>query len=144
MTHEGGTALDAALQFNIPGVCVECGQHDHPDAVARGCAVISKFLLLQAKHAATGHYYDCQETTGATNSLESTMPLVMKCIKYERVHEGFQWIEKFEEFSKIHYGDPVFKDNVRGQVSCPFEQGAHIVMPAGRSTFLGRASKTRE
>ena len=28
---DGGTTLDAALWFDVPGVCVECGQHTHKD-----------------------------------------------------------------------------------------------------------------
>lgn len=30
MTLDGGTTLDCALLHDVPGICVECGQHSHP------------------------------------------------------------------------------------------------------------------
>ena len=124
MTLEGGTTMDASLLYNIPGVCVECGKHDHPDIVARASAIISSCLRHQCFDSTKDK--DC----GAASTLfDDSKPLVMKCITAERVHEGFEWIHKFPEFHHVPFDTAVFRDAIRGEVRCPYSDGAHIVMP---------------
>lgn len=113
---DGGTTLDCALLHNVPGVCVECGQHSHPDVVARAVAVISSFLSMQVGGA-------------MVNSNQSEKPTVMRCEYAERVGLGFEWLDEFPEFHFIPENTPVFRDDLRGDVTCPIEGGAYIVMP---------------
>jgi len=127
-TAGGGTTLDFALSKQIPGVCVECGKHDHPDAVARAVAVISKFLLVEAcmdqgLERSNGHVYGCP------CNLQRPHPIVMRCEGVEIVHENFEWVRQFKEFEFIPYGEPVFRDDVRGLTCCTVEGGAYLVMP---------------
>eukprot|EP00569_Conticribra_weissflogii_P010847 CAMPEP_0171388614 /NCGR_PEP_ID=MMETSP0879-20121228/40598_1 /TAXON_ID=67004 /ORGANISM="Thalassiosira weissflogii, Strain CCMP1336" /LENGTH=541 /DNA_ID=CAMNT_0011900969 /DNA_START=136 /DNA_END=1761 /DNA_ORIENTATION=+ len=122
MTLEGGTTLDCALLHDVPSVCVECGQHSHPDVVARAVAVISSFLSLQVLNEAGS--FDADE------SKHSNKPIVMRCEFAERVSCGFEWLNQFPEFSFVPEYMPVFRDKDRGDVKCPIKGGAYIVMPS--------------
>mmetsp|Transcript_245 Transcript_245/g.370 ORF Transcript_245/g.370 Transcript_245/m.370 type:complete len:468 (+) Transcript_245:65-1468(+) len=124
MTIEGGTTLDAALLHNVPGICVECGKHDHPDVVARAAAVISSCLRLQLETVEVQ-----EEHKDAHDGKVPPSPVVMKCVTSERVHEGFEWLQEFPEFHFVPFDAEIFQDKVRGKVCCPYEPGAYIVMP---------------
>lgn len=116
MTLDGGTSLDCALLHQIPAICVECGQHAHPDIVARAAAVISSFLTMQTMREPQQH----QE--------KQDKPLAMRCEYAERVQPGFEWLNQFSEFSFVPEYTPVFRTDERGDVLAP-EGGAYIVMP---------------
>jgi succinylglutamate desuccinylase len=115
-TAGGGTTLDWALACDIPGVCVECGRHDHPDAVARAVAAISSFLLLEAGKLSRQDYH-------------TKSPTIMRCQGVEIVHEHFEWVREFTEFEFIPNGEAVFRDDVRGLTCCNIPGGAYLVMP---------------
>jgi hypothetical protein len=128
MTFEGGTSLDAALLYGVPGACVECGKHDHPNVVARASAVISACLRQQyccEQEAMNDDDEDCKVAPPPGTK----PPIVMKCVTAERVHSGFEWIQKFPEFHHVPFKTPIFRDDVRGEVTCPYVEGARIVMP---------------
>lgn len=144
---DGGTTLDAALWNDVPGVCVECGQHTHKDVgkcstnvgmigqshqlsnlfslwcnlmkVSRAAAVISSFLILL-------------QEDGAFATPSSTKPITMICTNVERVSAGFEWLKEFPEFHFVAEEEPVFRDAERGVVKCPVEGGAFIVMPTAQ------------
>eukprot|EP01082_Thalassiosira_pseudonana_P003863 g3094.t1 g3094 contig12:1405201-1406784(-) len=118
MTLDGGTTLDCALLHDVPGVCVECGQHNHPDVTARAVSIISSFLALQL--------LDDDGSFAPLNQTEK--PLVVRCDSAERVGLGFEWLNQYEEFSFVPENSPVFRDE-RGDVFSP-EGGAYIIMPA--------------
>jgi hypothetical protein len=121
LTAEGGTSMDAALIHNVPAVCVECGQHNHEDIVARAADVISTFLLTQ--------YDNDKAAFGGRKIDKESQPVVMRCEGIEVVQEGFEWCQSFKEFEWIPHGMPVFKDDIRGEVECPIEPGSYLVMP---------------
>jgi len=119
---DGGTTLDCALLHDVPGVCVECGQHTHPDVVARAVSVISAFLSMQ-ELTVDGSF-------AVHKSYPSEKPTVMRCEYAERVSHGFEWLNEFSEFHFVEENTPIFRDDSRGDVTCPIEGGAFIVMPA--------------
>jgi hypothetical protein len=121
-TAEGGTTMDCALLHGVPGVCVECGQHHHPDIVARAADVISTFLVSQCGDGYVNN--DIQDDVGKGKG-----PIVMRCEGIEIVRDGFEFLQPFKEFEFVTYGTPVFKDE-QGEVCCPVEPGAYLVMPA--------------
>ena len=121
LTAEGGTSMDAALIHNVPAVCVECGQHNHEDIVARAADVISTFLMTQYEGEKAG--------VGGRKADKESRPVVMRCEGIEVVQEGFEWCQSFKEFEWIPHGMPVFKDGIRGEVKCPIEPGSYLVMP---------------
>jgi hypothetical protein len=45
MTLDGGTTLDCALLHDVPGICVECGQHSHPGKCYR-CSILLRESYL--------------------------------------------------------------------------------------------------
>jgi hypothetical protein len=109
----GGTSMDCAVLHGIaPAITVECGRHDHPNVVARATDTISSFLLSQLEHQSNG--------AGAVKQclLQKKMekPIVMTCKDLEIVNEGFGFLESFREFQFIPFGQPVFRDDVRGEV----------------------------
>ncbi|KAL3798580.1 hypothetical protein HJC23_011884 [Cyclotella cryptica] len=118
MTLDGGTTLDCALLHDVPGICVECGQHSHPDVVSRAAAIISSFLIMQV--SVEDGLQPCVKKTDR--------PIVMKCDNAERVQPGFEWLNQFPEFSFVPEYTPVFRTSERGDVLAP-EGGAYIVMP---------------
>lgn len=127
-TAEGGTSMDCALMHDVPAVCVECGQHNHEDIVARAADVISAFLLTQYGGEKPRRCVElAKHSKNALNG--SNRPIVMRCEGIEIVHEGFEWMKPFTEFEWIPYDSPVFKDKVRGVVTCPIEPGSYLVMP---------------
>ena len=117
MTLDGGTTLDFALMHGVPGVCVECGQHSHPDIVPRAAAVISSFLAMLMLD---DNDFTCQD--------KHDKPLVMRCEYAERVQPGFEWLNQFPEFSFVQESTPVFRTDERGDVLAP-EGGAYLIMP---------------
>ena len=121
LTAEGGTSMDAALIHNVPAVCVECGQHNHEDIVARAADVISTFLLTQ--------YEGEKADFGGRKADKERGPVVMRCEGIEVVQEGFEWCQSFKDFEWIPHGMPVFKDGIRGEVECPIDPGSYLVMP---------------
>jgi hypothetical protein len=124
----GGTSMDCAVLHGIaPAIVVECGRHDHPNAVARATDTISSFLLSQLEHQSNGGGAVKQEQCLQQKKKEK--PIVMTCKDLEIVNEGFGFLESFREFQFIPYGQPVFRDDVRGEVTCPIEPGAYLVMP---------------
>ena len=118
---EGGTTLDCALLHDVPGVCVECGQHNHPDVVARAVSAISTFISMQVL---TERGSFAKPIRGKYEE-----PTVMRCKYAERVGPGFEWLDDFPEFHFVEQYIPVFRDDHRGEVGCPIEGGAFIVMP---------------
>ena len=127
----GGTSMDCAVLHGIaPAITVECGRHDHPNVVARAADTISSFLLSQLEHQSNGG--DGDGAVKQEQYLQKTnqdKPIVMTCKDLEVVNEGFGFLESFREFQFIPYGQPVFRDDVRGEVTCPIEPGAYLVMP---------------
>ena len=117
MTLDGGTTLDFALLHDVPGICVECGQHSHPDIVPRAAAVISSFLKMLMV-----------EDHDVTSQEKHDKPLVMRCEYAERVQPGFEWLHQFPEFSFVQESTPVFRTDERGDVFAP-EGGAYLIMP---------------
>lgn len=139
-TAEGGTSMDCALVHDVPAVCVECGQHSHVDIVARAADVISTFLLTQyggekpssrsvESCASAGLANEEKKDAKEEGSKDSKGPVVMRCEGIEIVREGFEWMKPFQEFEWIPYGVAVFKDSVRGEVTCPVKPGSYLVMP---------------
>jgi hypothetical protein len=116
--------MDCAVLHGVaPAISVECGRHDHPNVVARATDIISSFLLSQLEH---------QSNSGAVKKClqkKKENPIVMTCKDLEIVNEGFGFLESFREFQFIPYGQPVFRDDIRGKVTCPIEPGAYLVMP---------------
>mmetsp|Transcript_12883 Transcript_12883/g.20979 ORF Transcript_12883/g.20979 Transcript_12883/m.20979 type:complete len:457 (+) Transcript_12883:1-1371(+) len=127
-TVDGGTTLDCALLHDVPGVCVECGQHSHPNIDARAVSIISSFLSMQVL---------TDEGSFAIPKLElSEKPTVMRCEYAERVGLGFEWLNQFPEFHFVAENTPIFRDDSRGDVQCPIPGGAYIVM-ATASPVIG-------
>ena len=125
---DGGTTLDCALLHDVPGVCVECGQHSHPNVDARAVSIISSFLSMQVL---------TDEGSFAITNLElSEKPTVMRCEYAERVGLGFEWLNQFPEFHFVAENTPIFRDDSRGDVQCPIPGGAYIVM-ATASPVIG-------
>jgi len=112
---DGGTTLDCALLHGVPGIAVECGQHDHVDVVARAVVIISTFLF--------------QMSNGTTVDENSERPVKMRCEGVEMVQEGFEFLKHFQEFECIPHDAVVFRDDIRGEVRCPIKSGAYLVMP---------------
>lgn len=139
---EGGTTLDCALLHGVPGICVECGQHRHPDVVARAVSTISAFLSMQVLSD------DGSFATQQGSKNHSEKPTVMRCEYAERVGHGFGWLDEFPEYHFVPENTPVFRDDSRGEVSCPIKGGAYIVMPAAspvvgeEALFWASAKKT--
>ncbi|KAL7544665.1 hypothetical protein ACHAWF_008034 [Thalassiosira exigua] len=118
---DGGTTLDCALLHGVPGVCVECGQHSHPSARARAVSVISAFLSMQVLS---------ERGSFATPNVKVTEePNIMRCKYAERVGPQFEWLNQFPEFHFVPENTPIFRDKSRGDVHCPIQGGAYIVMP---------------
>lgn len=93
MTLDGGTTLDCALLHNVPSVCVECGQHSHPDVIARAVVVISSFLTMQLLNE--------DGSFSPQDAQQPDKPIVMRCEFAERVSRGFEWLNKFPEFDFV-------------------------------------------
>ena len=140
-TVDGGTTLDCGLLHDVPGVCVECGQHTHPDVVARAVSVISAFLSMQVLSP--------RGSFAKPNLKHVEEPIVMRCEYAERVGPGFEWMNQFPEFHYVGENTPIFRDNTRGDVYCPIEGGAFLVMPTaspviGEEALFWASAKTIE
>jgi hypothetical protein len=151
---DGGTTLDAALWNDVPGVCVECGQHTHKDvgkctkpSFSDEYSPSPQFLTL----VFSTYLYDAKVSRAAAvissflrlqvlqedgafatpSSKSSERPITMICTYAERVSHGFEWLKKFPEFHFVAEDEPVFRDADRGVVKCP-KGGAFIVMPTAQ------------
>jgi hypothetical protein len=107
-TVEGGTSCDWALQHNKTCVCVECGQEGTREAIESAKRVIMSFIV--------GH-----RLFGEKRRYVSTNQV--------RVGRGFRYARRLEAFEHVAYNELLAIDDEVGEIRCPFEEGAVVIMP---------------
>jgi len=105
-----GTSLDHAYAFNKVGCCVECGQHEQRQTVEVAKETIQAFLSKKT-HSNTSHKE------------------VLFVDKAEILHKGFQFCVDVKAFDKVQHNELIARDDVVGEMRCPYEQGAFLIMP---------------
>jgi len=104
-----GTSLDHAYAFKKVGCCVECGQHHERQTVEVAKDSIRAFL---------------------SKSHANTSPKeVLFVDKAEILHKGFGFCVDAKAFDRIQYNELIARDDVVGEMRCPYEQGAFLIMP---------------
>jgi len=104
-----GTSLDHAYAFKKVGCCVECGQHYERQTVEVAKESIRAFL---------------------SKSHANTSPKeVLFVDKAEILHKGFGFCVDAKAFDRIQYNELIARDDVVGEMRCPYEQGAFLIMP---------------
>jgi hypothetical protein len=107
-TVEGGTSCDWALQHNKTCVCVECGQEGTREAIESAKRVIMSFIV--------GH-----RLFGEKRRYVSTNQV--------RVRKGFRYARRVQAFEHVAYNELLAMDDEVGEIRCPFEEGAVVIMP---------------
>jgi len=107
-TVEGGTSCDWALLHNKACVCVECGQEGTREAIESAKRVIMSFIV--------GH-----RLFGEKRRYVSTNQV--------RVGRGFRYARRLEAFEHVAYNELLAIDDEVGEIRCPFEEGAVVIMP---------------
>jgi len=101
-----GTTLGFAKLLSKIGISVECGQHENPDSVEIALQIIKKYVT------------DIGEPSHN----------VLSCGKCQLVNKGFHYMKKIEAFQRVQYNEVLANDD-NGAITCPFPQGAIIIMP---------------
>jgi len=124
ITIERGTTMDYVLKLNKIGVCVECGQHLDPVVKSRAKSIIQAFVLhgIPIPPKSIGFPSRCQK-------------LVMDSTHSVAVGNNFRFNRSFKQFSFVKYGEIICQDD-NGIVTCPYLEGAYIVMPT-QLPFVG-------
>jgi len=104
-----GTSLDHAHAFKKIGCCVECGQHRERQSVEVAKETIQAFL-------SKSHSSACSKE-------------ILFVDKAEILHKGFKFCVDAKAFDRIQYNELIARDDVVGEMRCPYEQGAFLIMP---------------
>ena len=105
-----GTSLDWAYFHGKTAVTVECGEHNSPDSVRTAKHVIHAFI--------TGQYRQLVPPSH-----------IMECNRAEVVRPHFSFHRHVEAFEHVPFNELLAHDE-RGEIRCPYADGAYIVMPA--------------
>jgi len=105
-----GTTLEHAHNNGKVGICVECGQHNERTSVEVAKKTIKSFVS--------------KVEVDTTLSKE-----VLFVDKAEILHKGFKFVVDAKAFDKIKYNELIATDDVVGEMRCPYEQGAFLIMP---------------
>jgi succinylglutamate desuccinylase len=104
-----GTSIDYVDSLNKPAICVECGQHQDSATIQVAKETIRAFIC-----GASPMRIDKQ---------------VLFVDRAEILREGFRFCSEVKAFSRVEYNELVAKDNVIGELRCPYERGAFLIMP---------------
>jgi len=121
-----GTTLECAKARSKIGVSVECGQHESPHSIEIAMDVIKKFV---------------------TDVGEPSHNVVL-CERSQMVKKGFHYVKQVKAFQKVEYKEVIAKDD-SGPISCPFTEGAIVIMPTSKPVigeeawFWGEPSKSK-
>lgn len=125
ITCEGGTSCDWALKHNKACVCVECGHEGVRETIDAAKRVIMSFIL--------GHRLSHQKKRFVG-------------INQVRVGKGFRYMRPVHSFEHVAHNELVAVDDEVGEIRCPFEEGALVIMPTSapivgeEAWFWGRAN----
>jgi succinylglutamate desuccinylase len=125
-TVEGGTSCDWALHHNKTCVCVECGQEGTREAIDTAKRVIISFILGHRLSSAERRRYI------STNRV--------------KVGEGFRFVRRVQAFEHVDFNELLAVDDEVGEIRCPYEEGAVVIMPTAapvvgeEAWFWGRAN----
>lgn len=124
-----GTTVGWAGKFNKTGVCVECGSHKERKSVEGAKLAIKQFISGIA-------YVPAKK--------------ILSCREYQTLHKGFKYHgTPPSAFEEVEYGHIIADDDL-GQISCPYPDGAFIIMPTANpilgeeAWFWGHCKKTQE
>lgn len=119
-----GTTVDWAYFHKKLSLSVECGKHDNAASVVSAKACIKHFIAENRKDKLVHTH---------------TYPRILKCVKSEKVREGFKYLREIKAFDFVKHGDIIAKDSEVGDIKCeadPAHKGAYVVMPT-RIPYVG-------
>lgn len=101
-----GTTLECAKEYSKVGICVECGEHSNPHSVEIATEVIKRFV----------------------SDVEESAHNVVSCAKSQLITRGFHFLKHLRAFQMVKYKEVLGEDE-KGIISCPYPDGAIIIMP---------------
>jgi len=104
-----GTSINYVGSLNKPAICVECGQHQDSATIQVAKETIRAFISGASPLKIQKHVLYVDEAV--------------------ILREGFRFCLDVKAFSKVEYNEVVAKDNVIGELRCPYKQGAFLIMP---------------
>jgi len=108
-----GTTLEWATRLSKIGACVECGFHFDLQSIMVARQVIERFVTDQV-------------VTQAHN--------IVSCKKSQLIQKGFHFLKKVTAFQDVKFNEVLGEDD-NGPISCPFKDGATIIMPTENPIF---------
>jgi len=123
-----GTSIDYAFSMNKDAVCVECGQHSQRSTIDVAKQTIRAFV--------SGY---CDRSPKEVLFVDKSVIL----------RNGFKFSKLTKAFDKVEYNQTIARDDVVGEIKCPYEQGAFLIMPIanpvlGEEAWLWGHPKTSE
>lgn len=113
-----GTTLQCAFECGVKcAVCVECGHHYDKSTIQKARACIIHFLI----------------ETG----FNSYHPLILSCASYQILNEGFRFAKDFGAFQFVKFGELIATDDASGEIKCPYQKGAYLIMPVSHPHTIG-------
>jgi len=104
-----GTSIDYAHSLGIPSICVECGQHISREAVEVAKRNIGAFVTEHPfDHFPKKHLYVDRSVI---------------------LRKGFRFMKNVKAFDWVNHNEVVAQDDVVGDIKCPYNPGAFLVMP---------------
>jgi succinylglutamate desuccinylase len=110
-TISRGTTCDWALQHGKTCVCVECGQEGQRETIETAKRVILAFIS--------------DDDTSKTNKSQACYVSTEQV----KVGKGFEYVRRVKAFEAVEYQALIARDEEVGEIRCPFETGAIIIMP---------------
>jgi hypothetical protein len=107
-TVQGGTSCDWALRHNKACVCVESGLEGTREAIDSAKRVIMSFIVGHRLFGEKRRYVSMNRV---------------------RVGEGFRYMRRIQSFEHVAFGELLAVDDEVGEIRCPFEEGALVIMP---------------
>jgi len=104
-----GTSIEFAHSINKVAICVECGQHSERSSVDVAKNTIRAFVN--------------------ENHSDRTPKQVLYVDKSEIMRTGFEFSKITKAFDRVEHKELIARDDIVGDIRCPYETGAYLIMP---------------